>query len=127
MEFIAHGNFKLATKHNYIVNRPTGEFNREGIELMFASILNLAQEKELKDWILIESLDKESFLTPDAVTSLKSGFQLVKEQGCKMVLATHYNWMQEEILEQVKLELDLHVEFFSSEEEAIARCPIDIE
>jgi thiazole synthase ThiGH ThiG subunit len=119
MKFSAHGKYSFKVGRNYILANTQGGFNEEGVHSLFSDTLQHASKHDFKQWVYIEVIDKDAFITPEAVEVLFSKYAVLKDKGCRLVMTVCGNWMQKEVSERLKKSVPLPVQSFETETEAL--------
>jgi len=122
MNFEAHGNINFIIKNSCVINRPNEGFNKEGVDILFDNILTYVKKKNLSQWVLVESLGKFAFPTPDALVSLARKYKISSEFGCVKIYAVCSSNAQKKFIIDAASIANIELSFCETEENALAAC-----
>ncbi|MDC0603466.1 hypothetical protein OAP14_10695 [Aliiglaciecola sp.] len=113
----AHGNWKLEWQGVVLTIRISGAFNQEGLIEFTDNVKSSIASHNISKWYLLEILDAETMVTPEAMTQLKALYEWYFENGCQSQALINNNILQKEIA----LELSkARVAVFDNETDALA-------
>ncbi len=79
----AHGNWKLEWQGVVLTIRISGAFNQEGLIEFTDNVKSSIASHNISKWYLLEILDAETMVTPEAMTQLKALYEWYFENGCQ--------------------------------------------
>lgn len=120
MKFSAHGNIDYYIQNKCVINKPNAGFNKEGIDILFTSIVNSLREHQVAEWVLIEVLEKDALPTPAAKQALIDNYKMAQKHGCVKISAVCFNVLQTKFLAEVSKLSNIDIHFFTCERDALA-------
>lgn len=113
----AHGNWKLEWQGEVLTIRLFGAFNQEGLVELAEHVKSSIASHNISKWYLLEILDAEAMVTPEALAQLKALYDWYFASGCRSHALISKNVLQKEISLEIS---ESRVVFFDNETNALA-------